>query len=80
MKNERIMKTPILFSSKKQGFFLTLLTVLIFSAFSQQLYGQESQTFTANGSFTVPASVTSITVECWGGGGAGGGQNLTSDG
>lgn len=80
MKNEGIMKTPILFSSKKQGFFFTLLIVLIFGAFSQLLYGQGSQTFTANGSFTVPASVTSITVECWGGGGAGGGQNLSSDG
>jgi len=74
------MKTPILFSSKKQGFFFTLLIVLIFGAFSQLLYGQVSQTFTTNGSFTVPDGVNSITVECWGGGGAGGGQNLSSDG
>ncbi|KKS58205.1 MAG: PE-PGRS family protein [Candidatus Nomurabacteria bacterium GW2011_GWA2_42_41] len=31
-----------------------------------------SQTFASNGTFTVPAGVTSITVEVWGGGGAGG--------
>jgi hypothetical protein len=33
-----------------------------------------SQTFTTSGTFTVPAGVTSIIVECWGGGGAGGGN------
>ncbi|WP_348798122.1 T9SS sorting signal type C domain-containing protein [Flavobacterium adhaerens] len=40
-------------------------------------FGQGSQTFTTSGtnSFTVPAGVTSLTVECWGGGGAGGGAN-----
>lgn len=31
-----------------------------------------SQTFAANGTFTVPAGVTNITVEAWGAGGAGG--------
>jgi len=31
-----------------------------------------SGTFTTSGTFKVPAGVTSITVECWGGGGAGG--------
>ncbi len=39
-------------------------------------YGQ-SQTFTSSGSFTVPAGVTSITVECWGAGG--GGSRVTND-
>jgi len=34
-----------------------------------------SQTFTTNGTFTVPANVTSLKVEAWGGGGAGGGVN-----
>jgi hypothetical protein len=32
-----------------------------------------NQTFTASGSFTVPAGVTSITAYAWGGGGGGGG-------
>src|SRR5690242_11010207 len=31
-----------------------------------------SATYDANGTFTVPAAVTSITVECWGSGGKGG--------
>ena len=40
---------------------------------SQQVLGQTSpQTFTSNGTFTVPAGVTSVTVECWGAGGRGG--------
>jgi hypothetical protein len=33
------------------------------------------QIFTSNGTFTVPAGVTSIVVEAWGAGGAGGGVN-----
>src|SRR3954469_22605891 len=33
----------------------------------------QTQTFTTSGTYTVPAGVTSITVEVWGGGGAGGG-------
>ena len=33
----------------------------------------QTQTYTANGTFTVPAGVTSVQVEAWGGGGAGGG-------
>lgn len=35
-------------------------------------FGTNSQTFLTNGTFTVPSGVTSITVECWGGGGSGG--------
>jgi autotransporter-associated beta strand protein len=34
-----------------------------------------SQKFTTTGTFTPPAGITSITVECWGGGGAGGSAN-----
>ncbi|MFZ1332355.1 MAG: PKD domain-containing protein, partial [Flavobacteriales bacterium] len=34
-------------------------------------FSQVSQTFTSNGTFTVPAGVTQVTVECWGGGGQG---------
>ena len=35
-------------------------------------FGQVTQTFITNGNFTVPAGVTSITVEAWGAGGGGG--------
>jgi len=46
---------------------LTLLTGLTQMSFSQ------SSTFTTSGTFTVPAGVTSVKVQAWGGGGAGGG-------
>ncbi|MDP2336943.1 MAG: hypothetical protein Q8N05_10950, partial [Bacteroidota bacterium] len=39
---------------------------------------QSPQTFTTNGTFTVPAGVTSITVECWGAGG--GGSSISTSG
>lgn len=48
---------------------LTLLVCLIFSTLSFA----QSQTFTTTGTFQVPAGVTSIQVEAWGAGGAGGG-------
>jgi hypothetical protein len=35
-------------------------------------YSQTNQPFTTSGSFTVPAGVTSITIEAWGAGGKGG--------
>ncbi|MFV5695065.1 LamG-like jellyroll fold domain-containing protein [Flavobacterium sp. LB3P122] len=45
-------------------------------------YSQTTQTFSAPGSFTVPAGVTSLVVEAWGGGGAGGGAtgNISAGG
>ena len=46
---------------------LILFLFLSITAFTQ------TQPFYSNGIFTVPAGVTSVTVECWGGGGAGGG-------
>jgi hypothetical protein len=49
-----------------------IATVLMLFFPTVPLWGQ-SQTFTANGTFTVPPGVTSIAVECWGAGGAGGG-------
>ena len=48
-----------------------LITFLLFSAFRD--FGQTVQTFTSSGSWTCPAGITFVTVECWGGGGAGGG-------
>lgn len=45
----------------------------IFIFLSPILFGQTIQTLTSSGSFVVPCGVTSITVQCWGGGGAGGG-------
>jgi hypothetical protein len=60
---------PILFG-------LTLFFTLIQQ--STFLFSQTTQTFTSNGTFTVPCGVTSITVRTWGAGGGGGSRN--SDG
>ena len=47
--------------------------IVILALFATSLtFGQTTQTFTTDGSFVVPAGVTSISVECWGAGGAGG--------
>ncbi|MBU6159053.1 MAG: InlB B-repeat-containing protein, partial [Bacteroidetes bacterium] len=50
--------------------FSTLLTV--FLLISTTGWGQVTITLTTGTSWTVPANVNSIRVECWGGGGAGG--------
>lgn len=50
---------------------MRVLFTLIFLCSLSLAYNQ-TQTFTTSGSFTVPAGVTSIFVECWGAGGAGG--------
>ncbi|WP_262916235.1 glycine-rich domain-containing protein [Aestuariivivens marinum] len=44
----------------------TFLFVLV-----QMSYAQTTETFTSDGTFTVPPGVTEITVECWGAGGGG---------
>jgi hypothetical protein len=49
-----------------------LIVPFLFSfGFLQQGLSQVKQTITTSGTFTVPVGVTSITVECWGGGGRG---------
>ena len=50
---------------------LTFVTALMFTA--SDINAQTTVTYTANGTFTVPAGVTTVKVEAWGGGGAGGG-------
>jgi hypothetical protein len=50
-----------------------IFTLIIFFGSSGTGKGQtQSQTFSSSGSFTVPAGVTMVQVECWGGGGSGG--------
>jgi hypothetical protein len=62
---------------KKRHWILILSTVIV----SVSGLGQvQTQTFTSSGTFTVPAGVTSLTVECWGAGGAGGGSNSNNRG
>ncbi|MBX9806497.1 MAG: choice-of-anchor D domain-containing protein, partial [Flavobacteriaceae bacterium] len=58
------MKTTTNIGIKKYLIYGCLF--IAFLGFSQ------TQTFTTSGTFTVPAGVTNVTVEAWGGGGAGG--------
>jgi hypothetical protein len=52
-----------------------MMLVFLF-AFSKIICGQT--TYTSNGTFTVPAGITSIKVECWGAGGSGGGSTANT--
>lgn len=49
-----------------------LLITFVFLHITLLCYSQSTQTFNVSGTYTVPAGVTSITVEAWGGGGKGG--------
>lgn len=50
------------------GYFL-----FFFLLFTNLSFGQTTDTYTTSGTWTVPAGVTSVTVEIWGAGGGGGG-------
>ena len=54
--------------------------VFLFFVFTTISFSQTTDTFTASGSWTVPAGVTSVTVEIWGAGGGGGGSNTNAAG
>lgn len=63
---------------KKYNLFIFALSLFCGLTISSNTLGQNQQTFSSSGIFTVPAGVTQITVECWGGGGNGGAR--TSNG
>ena len=56
-----------------------LLIVFIF-LLGANLHAQTIQVYSSSGIFTVPACVTTITVQCWGAGGGGGGASEASGG
>jgi len=62
---------------KKITFLVRIIILIVGMLLSTDGLSQ-SQTFTADGSFNVPAGVTSITVEAWGAGG--GGSDATQNG
>jgi hypothetical protein len=49
-----------------------LITLALFVASFSIINAQTTETFTISGSWTCPAGVTSVTVQCWGAGGGGG--------
>jgi hypothetical protein len=56
-------------------FYIIVLALTLSIVFGNKLFSQSgSQTFTSSGTFTVPANVTSITIELVGAGGSGGGN------
>lgn len=63
--------------SNKLQFRIVCMGILILLFIKGELSAQTTQTFTSSGTFTVPAGVTSVQVEAWGGGGAGGGVNAS---
>lgn len=60
---------------KKPGHIRKILVLAAAAAFSASPVAGQTQTFTSNGTYTVPAGVYSIIVECWGAGGGGGSSN-----
>ena len=64
------------FTNLKRLLFL-LLIVISGSAVKAQTI---SQTFNSSSTFTVPAGITQVTIEAWGGGGKGGSRSGTSNG
>ena len=54
--------------NKQTKFFFAV--IVLFLGFSNLAYGQVSS-FSTSGSYTVPAGVSIITIECWGAGGGG---------
>ena len=60
-------------------FAVVSVLILIQFAFTGNINAQ-TQTFNANGTFTVPAGVSSVTVQAWGSGGAGGGSTSNKNG
>ncbi|HLG39260.1 MAG TPA: hypothetical protein VI461_06305, partial [Chitinophagaceae bacterium] len=67
--NKNLFMETLLHGSKR-----SILALFLFFAamlFAGKSFGQGSQIFSSAGTsnFTVPAGVTSITVQCWGGGG-----------
>jgi len=69
---KKLWFVPVFTAFTKAIFLLSILLVGAVEA--------ATDTFTASGTWTAPAGVTSVDVEVWGGGGAGGGQNQNSDG
>ena len=71
--------TPSFINLKVFTFLLSFL-FLLFTTIPNRLYSQTAvvTTFNANGTWTVPAGVSSIDLEAWGGGaGGGGGKSVT---
>lgn len=69
------------YSTKPIERLTTSFCFLVFLLFNHwNINAQITDTYTASGSWTVPAGVTSLTVAAWGGGGGGGGSTGNKNG
>jgi hypothetical protein len=57
-----------------------LFLLVLALAFLLEARAQISVTYNSSGSFVVPAGVTEVTVECWGGGGRGSTRTTNGEG
>nr|WP_315180340.1 T9SS sorting signal type C domain-containing protein [uncultured Flavobacterium sp.] len=69
--NSEKMNRFLNFTVLASGKLRLAIIVLVVALFSNNLSAQK--TFNSDGTFVVPAGVTSLTVKAWGGGGSGGG-------
>ncbi len=77
--NKKINSIINTFFFKPQKAIIFVVFNILFLILSNSLFSQTlTQSFTSNGSFSVPKGVTQITVECWGAGGRG--ATMTSNG
>ncbi|MCF8362844.1 MAG: hypothetical protein K9G70_09510, partial [Prolixibacteraceae bacterium] len=60
-----------IFKTIRRVLLVAVAMVLVSFCLPLQLSAQNTETFTSNGTFTVPPGVTQITVQAWGGGGGG---------
>lgn len=66
--------------NKKMNLNSKNFIIFFFVLFTNLILSQTTDTYTTSGSWTVPAGVTSITVQVWGAGGAGGGSTANNQG
>lgn len=75
-KTTKHMNRQVLFPALFRGWAATLLLLALLGTASAQV----ATTFITNGSFTPPAGVSKVVVECWGGGGRGGTRTTNGQG
>ena len=69
-----------MWSMKQLSFTFSFIVLFLIGGISSS-YGQVTETFTVDGSWTVPAGVTRVTIQVWGAGGGGaGGDSGNEDG
>jgi hypothetical protein len=79
-RSRRVLQNQINKGKHIYLFARLLATCFLMLGFTTFVFAQTSQTITTSGNFTVPAGVTSVTVQVWGAGGGGGGSKKNDHG